>query len=65
MQEGLGKADKIVLVLLALNDLRPARQITNFTSGLIWRHAWSRDGKYLALARGNLSIDAVMLTDIR
>jgi eukaryotic-like serine/threonine-protein kinase len=41
----------------------PAKQITNFTSGLIWRHAWSRDGKYLALARGNLSADAVMLTD--
>jgi Tol biopolymer transport system component len=43
----------------------PAKQITNFTSGLIWRHAWSCDGKYLALARGNLSIDAVMLTDLR
>lgn len=41
----------------------PAKQITNFTSGLIWRHAWSRDGKYLALARGNLAADAVMLTD--
>jgi len=46
-------------------DGRPARQITNFTSGLIWRHAWSRDGRYLAFARGNLSIDAVMLTDTR
>jgi serine/threonine protein kinase len=43
----------------------PAKQITNFTSGLIWRHAWSRDGKYLALARGSLSADAVMLTDLR
>jgi serine/threonine protein kinase len=43
----------------------PARQITNFTSGMIWRHAWSRDGKYLALARGNFSVDAVMLTDLR
>jgi Tol biopolymer transport system component len=43
----------------------PAKQITNFTSGLIWRHAWSRDGKYLALARGTFSIDAVMLTDLR
>jgi serine/threonine protein kinase len=43
----------------------PAKQITNFTSGLIWRHAWSRDGKYLALARGNFSVDAVMLTDFR
>jgi serine/threonine protein kinase len=42
----------------------PAKQITNFTSGLIWRHAWSCDGKYLALARGNLSIDAIMLTDL-
>jgi Tol biopolymer transport system component len=46
-------------------DGGPARQITNFTSGLIWRHAWSCDGKYLALARGNLSIDAIMLTDLR
>ena len=45
-------------------DGRPARQITNFTSGMIWRHAWSRDGKYLALARGNFSVDAVMLTDL-
>jgi Tol biopolymer transport system component len=43
----------------------PARQITNFTSGLIWRHAWSRDGNYLAVARGNFSLDAVMLTDLR
>jgi eukaryotic-like serine/threonine-protein kinase len=42
----------------------PAKQITNFTSGLIWRHAWSCDGKYLALARGNFSIDAIMLTDL-
>ena len=43
----------------------PAKQITNFTSGLIWRHAWSCSGKYLALARGNLTIDAVILTDLR
>jgi eukaryotic-like serine/threonine-protein kinase len=43
----------------------PAKQITNFSSRLIWRHAWSCDGKYLALARGSLSIDAVMLTDLR
>jgi Tol biopolymer transport system component len=42
-----------------------AKQVTNFTSGLIWRHAWSPDGKYLALARGNFSVDAVLLTDLR
>jgi eukaryotic-like serine/threonine-protein kinase len=42
-----------------------AKQITNFTSGLIWRHTWSCDGKYLALARGTLSTDAIMLIDLR
>jgi hypothetical protein len=46
-------------------DGSPASQITNFTSSLIWRHAWSPDGKYLALARGNLSSDAMILTDER
>ena len=43
----------------------PAKQLTNFTSMLIWRHTWSRDGKYLVLARGNFSRDAVLLTDLR
>jgi Tol biopolymer transport system component len=43
----------------------PAHQLTHFTSGYIWRHAWSPDGKWLALARGNFSIDAVLLTDLR
>ena len=46
-------------------DGSPARQLTSFSSMLIWSHAWSRDGKYLALARGNFSRDAVMLTDLR
>lgn len=46
-------------------DGSPAKQLTNFTSMLIWRHAWSPDGKYLVMARGNFSRDAVMLTDIR
>ena len=42
-----------------------AKQITHYTSGMIWRHTWSCDGKYLALAQGSLAIDAVMLTDQR
>jgi serine/threonine protein kinase/Tol biopolymer transport system component len=46
-------------------DGSPARQLTNFTSMYIWRHAWSPDGKYLVMARGNFSRDAVMLTDAR
>ena len=31
---------------------------------IIWQHDWSRDGKYLVMARGNFSRDAVMLTDV-
>lgn len=46
-------------------DGSPARQLTNFDSMLIWGHSWSPDGKYLVMARGNLSHDAVMLTDLR
>jgi serine/threonine protein kinase/Tol biopolymer transport system component len=46
-------------------DGGPAQQLTNFTSMIIWSHDWSRDGKYLVMARGNFSRDAVMLTDIR
>ena len=46
-------------------DGSPAHQLTNFTSMYIWRHAWSPDGKYLVMARGNFSRDAVMLTDAR
>jgi Tol biopolymer transport system component len=43
----------------------PPKQITRFTSGYIWRHAWSMDGKYLALARGTFSKDAVLFSDLR
>jgi Tol biopolymer transport system component len=45
-------------------DGSPARQLTHFTSMVIWSHDWSRDGKYLVMARGNFSSDAVMLTDL-
>jgi eukaryotic-like serine/threonine-protein kinase len=37
------------------------KQITDFKSDLIYRFAYSRDGKQLALARGNVSRDAVMI----
>ncbi len=46
-------------------DGSPAKQLTHFASMFIWRHAWSRDGKYLVLSRGNLSRDAVLLTELR
>jgi Tol biopolymer transport system component len=46
-------------------DGSPPRQLTHFTSMVIWSHDWSRDGEWLVMARGNFSSDAVMLTDTR
>jgi serine/threonine protein kinase len=40
------------------------KQLTTFTSMIIWQHDWSRDGKYLVMARGNFTRDAVILTDV-
>jgi serine/threonine protein kinase len=39
------------------------RQLTDFKSDLIFAYAWSRDGKQLALSRGQASRDVVLLTD--
>ena len=44
-------------------DGGPPRQLTYFNSMVIWSHSWSPDGKYLVMARGNLSRDAVLLSD--
>jgi eukaryotic-like serine/threonine-protein kinase len=46
-------------------DGSPAKQLTHFTSMYMWRHAWSHDGKWVVMSRGNLSRDAIMLTDVR
>jgi serine/threonine protein kinase/Tol biopolymer transport system component len=43
----------------------PARQVTDFTSGLIFDFAWTRDGKNLLLARGDESSDVVLLSNFR
>ena len=39
------------------------KQLTDFKSDLIFDYAWSRDGKQLALARGQVSSDVVLMTD--
>jgi eukaryotic-like serine/threonine-protein kinase len=39
--------------------------LTNFTSDLISGYALSRDGKRLALSRGNSSLDVVLIKDFR
>jgi Tol biopolymer transport system component len=40
-------------------------QITNFTSGLMFSFAWSRDGTQLACARGGITRDVVLIQDLR
>ena len=39
-------------------------QLTNFKTGRIFNFAWSRDGKWLALARGSVTSDVVLI-DLR
>jgi hypothetical protein len=39
----------------------PPKQLTSFTSGLIFSQAWSRDGR-LALSRGSMASDVVLIT---
>jgi serine/threonine protein kinase len=41
----------------------PPRQLTNWKSDRIFNFAWSRDGKQLALARGIVSNDVVLISD--
>jgi serine/threonine protein kinase/Tol biopolymer transport system component len=41
----------------------PPRQITDFKTEKIFDYAWSRDGKQLAVSRGETSRDVVLLTD--
>jgi len=46
-------------------DGGPATRLTNYTSGdAIVSHAWSRDGKWLALVRGANTNHVVMLRDV-
>ena len=41
------------------------RQVTNFTSGLIFDFAWTRDGKNLLVARGERTSDVVLISNFR
>jgi len=43
----------------------PAKQLTHFTSGVVWDFGWSSDGKYIALARGMDPSDAVLFTSAK
>jgi hypothetical protein len=41
------------------------RQLTDFKEMRIYYFDWSRDGKWLACARGVVITDAVMIRDLR
>jgi TolB protein len=41
------------------------KQITNFTSDRIFWYKYSRDGKQLAVSRGNINRDIVLITNFR
>jgi Tol biopolymer transport system component len=41
------------------------RQVTTFTSGQIFDFSWSRDGKTLLLAKGEITRDAVLISNVR
>ena len=43
----------------------PPKQITNFESGLIFDFEWSPDGGQLALTRGTLRSDVVLISNFR
>src|SRR5579862_4392331 len=43
----------------------PARQITDFPSGLIFDFAWSTDGKELYLAKGERTSDVILISNFR
>ena len=43
----------------------PEKQFSHFTSEKIWDFHWSRDGKYIALARGSDASDVVLFTSAK
>ena len=46
-------------------DGGPSKQVTNFKSDLTFSFAWSRDGKRLALARGTVTKDVVLISNFK
>ena len=41
----------------------PPKQLTDFKSDLIFAFDWSPDGKQLALARGSMSSDVILISN--
>jgi hypothetical protein len=43
----------------------PGRQLTHFSSGQVWAFHYTRDGKSVAMARGNNQSDVVLFTSAK
>jgi Tol biopolymer transport system component len=46
-------------------DGGPSKKLTDFKENGVWRYAFSRDGKQLALTRGTVTSDVVLIKDFR
>jgi Tol biopolymer transport system component len=46
-------------------DGSPSKHLTDFKDGHIFNFAWSRDGKQLALARGTVTNDVVLISNFK
>jgi Tol biopolymer transport system component len=46
-------------------DGSPSKQLTDFKADRIFNFDWSRDGKWLAVSRGTVSDDVVLISDLR
>ncbi len=46
-------------------DGGPPKKLTDFKENGVWRYSWSRDGKQLALTRGTVTSDVVLIKDFR
>jgi Tol biopolymer transport system component len=46
-------------------DGSPPKQLTDFKSDRIFNSAWSRDGKQVALSRGAMNSDVVLISNFR
>jgi Tol biopolymer transport system component/DNA-binding winged helix-turn-helix (wHTH) protein len=46
-------------------DGSPSKHLTDFKDGRIFNFAWSRDGKQLALARGTVTNDVVLISNFK
>ncbi len=50
---------------LQLGGEKEQKQLSHFTSGMMWDFKWSRDGKWIAIARGMNPSDVVLFTDTK